>query len=227
MILAAGRGERMRELTEHCPKPMLPVGGRPLIDHHLEKLALAGVKSVVVNVAWCADVLTEYLDHSDNFGLSIEISHEPEGLETGGGIFNALPLLGSEPFIAVNGDVWSDYDYSLLAQRALLDNDLIHLVMVENPEHNLKGDFDVSESGRCLIRPKYTFSGLRLMRAELLSDAQAGKFSLVPFLRAAITGQQATAEIYSGRWLDVGTPERLEALNEELGLKSGGCLPWP
>ena len=209
MILAAGRGERMRPLTDATPKALLTAGKQRLIEYHLAVLARQGVDEVIINVAWLGDQIREYLADGQRYGLRIRYSREAEGaLETGGGIFQALPLLGSEPFWIVNCDVRTDYDFHLLA---LADNDLAHLVLVPNPDHHPDGDFAL-ESGRVTNsgQPMLTYSGIAVLRPELLRDQIGGRFPLAPLLRAAADSGRLAGELYSGTWLDVGTPERLE-----------------
>ncbi len=207
MILAAGRGERMRPLTDHTPKPLLPVAGRPLIEHHLLALAAAGFREVVINHAHLGGMIEAALGDGARFGLEIRYSAEETALETGGGIFRALPLLGSEPFLVINGDVWTDYPYARLP--AAPDGEA-HLVLVPNPPHNPRGDFllqggrVLSGEGRC-----YTFSGIGVYRPELFAGGGEGAFPLAPLLRAAMARGRVSGELYQGCWVDVGTRERL------------------
>ena len=214
MILAAGRGERMRPLTDHTPKPLLPAGGKRLIEYHLEALASAGFREVVINLAHLGDQIRDHLGDGGRYGLSIAYSQEPEGaLETGGGIFNALPLLGDAPFLVVNGDVWSDYPFKELREP----QGMAHLVLIDNPEHNPKGDFALEE-GRVKSEgePRLTFSGIGLYRPELFDGCEPGAFPLAPLLRAAMAEGAVSGERFTGHWLDIGTPQRLEALNQAL-----------
>ena len=218
MILAAGRGERMRPLTDATPKPLLRVGGKPLIEHHLEALAASGIREVVVNLAWHGDQIREYLGDGRRFGVAIAYSDEGSAaLETGGGIFRALPLLGAGPFLVVNGDIWTDWRF---AHRAALpvDHDLAHLVLVPNPDHNETGDFALRDE-RIVVEAdeRYTFSGIGLYRAELFADCEPGAFKLAPLLRQAMSRDRVSGELYRGRWFDIGTPERLAWLDAELG----------
>ncbi|WP_435103914.1 N-acetylmuramate alpha-1-phosphate uridylyltransferase MurU [Arhodomonas sp. AD133] len=215
MILAAGRGERMRPLTDDRPKPLLPVGGRALIDWHLEALAAAGVVEVIVNVAWQAEALTDHLGDGRRWGLSIRISDErPRALETGGGILRALPLLGDAPFCVVNGDVWSDFDFRRLP--AAPDGDA-HLVLVDNPAHHPDGDFTFRNGRVGGDGPRLTFSGIGVYRPRLFVGCEPGAFRLAPLLHAAAVRGGVTATYHGGVWCDVGTPERLRALDAELG----------
>ncbi|MEH6549170.1 MAG: nucleotidyltransferase family protein [Pseudomonadales bacterium] len=216
MILAAGRGERMRPLTDTLPKPLLEAGGKPLLAYHIEKLVACGVSSIVINVAWLADCIEKYVGDGSRFGVPVVLSYEDEALETGGGIFQALPLLGDEPFIVVNGDIWTDYPYECLANYPVRPDQLAHLVLVDNPEHNPGGDFSLSEQQICIDTPLYTFSGLRVFSPRLFDGCTAGRFSVVPLLREAMAKAQVTGEYYAGRWVDVGTPERLAELDRSL-----------
>ena len=217
MILAAGRGERMRPLTDHTPKPLLPVAGKPLIAHHLEALRAAGIGEIVINTGHLGEQLPAVLGDGQDWGIRIAWSPEPpEALETGGGIFQALPLLGSEPFLVVNGDVWTDYPFARLPTTPA---GLAHLVLVSNPPHHPEGDFVlatngiVEESGR----PKLTFSGISVLRPELFAGCAPGRFPLGPLLRRAMAAGRVSGERYSGGWRDIGTPQRLAELDRELG----------
>jgi len=209
MILAAGKGERMRPLTLHTPKPLLPVAGQPLIEYHLRALAAAGFTEVVINHAWLGQKIEDHLGDGSRFGLSIRYSPEGEPLETGGGIFKALPLLGDAPFLLINGDVWTDYDFTRL--RAPLQA-LAHLVLVDNPGHHGRGDFRLE--GEQVVDGDdapgtLTFSGVSVLHPALFEGCQAGAFKLAPLLRQAMTAGQVSGEHYRGLWVDVGTEERL------------------
>ncbi len=215
MILAAGRGERMRPLTDVTPKPLLEAGGKRLIEHHLESLRAGGFTDVVINTAHLGEQLVEALGDGQRYGLHLRYSPEPEGaLETGGGIHRALPLLGDAPFLVVNGDVWCDYP---LVPRALADGDLAHLVLVDNPAHHERGDFHLAD-GRVdqAGEPRLTFSGIGYYRPELFADCTPGRFPLAPLLRAAMDAGRVSGEYHAGHWSDVGTPERLAALDDFL-----------
>lgn len=214
MILAAGLGKRMRPLTDHCPKPLLPVAGKPLIVYHLERLRAAGIDEVVINVSYRAEQIIEALGDGDAFGLRIHWSRETAPLETGGGIQQALPLLGEAPFLLVNGDVWCE---ALPAHHALQGADLAHLVLVDNPAHHPGGDFGLS-AGRVTqtTTPRLTFAGISVIHPALLAGQPQGAFALAPLLRAAIDHHQVSGEHYPGPWVDVGTPERLAALENRL-----------
>jgi MurNAc alpha-1-phosphate uridylyltransferase len=222
MLLAAGRGERMRPLTDHCPKPLLPVAGKTLIGWHLERLAAAGIREVVINLSWLGEQIAAALGDGAAHGVSIAWSREPwPALETGGGIFNALPLLGSGPFLLVNGDVWTDVDFASLR---LAPADLAQLVLVPNPQHNLKGDFWL-DGGRVVADggERLTYSGVAVMRPELFAGAEAGRFPLLPWLNRAREAGRLGGQKHPGRWLDVGTPERLAQLDAELGAVRGSA----
>lgn len=217
MILAAGLGKRMRPLTDHTPKPLLKVGNKVLIEYHLEKLANAGFSEIVINTSYLADKIESYLGDGGRYGLSIRFSREPESpLETGGGIFKALPLLGTEPFLVVNGDVWSDYPFE---QLQLPQNQLAHLVLVDNPDHNPKGDFAI-KAGQIDASGEncFTYSGIGVYHPQLFSGCVSGAFPLAPLLREKMEQGLVSGERYSGYWLDVGTPERLELLERSIKL---------
>ncbi len=216
MILAAGRGKRLRPITDITPKPLVQVGGKPLIQYHIEALVLAGVTDIVVNVAWLAEQLIDFLGDGSQFGASIQVVEEAQALETGGGIFNALPLLGDEPFIVVNADVWSDYPIANLLAVEFSSEQLAHLVLIDNPAENRDGDFSVGDNGFCVDEPGLTFSGYRVFSPKLFGGSEAGYFSVVPLLKKAMAQSLVTAEYYTGQWVDVGTAERLEQLNTQL-----------
>ena len=214
MILAAGRGERMRPLTDTCPKPLLEVGGRMLIEYHLANIKQAGITEVVINHAWLGEQIESRLGDGSRYGLQIVYSREGEALETAGGIQKALPLLGEEPFIAINGDIWTDYPLSRLPSAP---PGLAHLVMVDNPAQHPNGDFQLTdgyllaEGQACL-----TFSGIGLYRPTMFAELKPGKSPLAPLLRAAMARQAVSAEHYTGQWFDIGTPQRLQALDAQL-----------
>jgi MurNAc alpha-1-phosphate uridylyltransferase len=231
MILAAGRGERMRPLTDRLPKPLLEVGGRRLIEWHLEALARAGFDHVTINLAWLGARIREALGDGARFGLSIRYSEEPEGaLETGGGIFRALPWLGPQPFVVVNGDVWTDFDF---ARLPVLDPDaLAALVLVPNPPQHPRGDFALRArpgggTGTDDIdldpaaAPRLTFSGIGVYRPEFFAGCAAGRFPLLPLLQRAAAAGRLRGQRYDGLWFDIGTPERLRALDERV---AGGAF---
>lgn len=212
MVLAAGRGERLRPLTDRIPKPLLMVRGKPLIVWHLEALARAGIRELVINVAWLAAAIRQTLGGGQAFGVQIQYSEEPAGaLEVGGGIFQALPLLGDAPFLVVNGDIYTDLDFGRLA---IASTALAHLVLVPNPAHHPGGDFvlrghEVSSGAA----PRLTYSGIGVYRPELFTDCSAGRFPLLPLLQRAIASGRLSGERYDGQWTDVGSAERLAALN--------------
>lgn len=219
MILAAGRGERMRPLTDTLPKPLIPIGGRPLIEHHIANLAAAGVYEFVVNLGWLGERLRAAL--GDGARLGVRIAYAEEGwpaLETGGGVFNALPLLGPEPFLLLNGDVYADCDWPALVSRAqtLAAKDLAHLLLVANPAHNPEGDFGLARA-RVRNQPAtHTFSGISVQRPELLQGCSRAAFPLVPLWRKAVEADRVSGEVFQGLWSDVGTPERLRQLETRL-----------
>lgn len=221
MILAAGRGERMRPLTDAMPKPLLVAGGKPLIVWHIEALVRAGVRDLVINHAHLGRMIEAVLGDGARFGAAIRYSPEGEALETAGGIANALPLLGDAPFVVINGDIASDFDYARLPVLAhtMPDRHLqAHLVLVPNPPHHPQGDFalrdgKVSDKGE----PKLTFSGIGLYDPVLFSGIERGaRAKLAPLLRAAMERNAVGGELHAGRWMDVGTPERLAELDRLL-----------
>ncbi len=216
MILAAGRGERMRPLTDAIPKPLLPVGGKPLIFHLIRQLQAAGIHDLVINYAHLGERIVETLGSGETLGVRIRYSHEADGgLETGGGIFRALPLITTDPFLVVNGDIWTDYPFDRLPP--LLDRDLAHLVLVDNPAHHPGGDFVLNgDRVRADGEGKLTFSGIGLYTRALFDDCRPGKFPLAPLLRSAMTAGRVHGEHYRGRWRDIGTPERLDELDRDL-----------
>lgn len=210
MILAAGRGERMRPLTDSCPKPLLTIHGKPLIAYHLEALKRAGIDSVIINVSWLADQIMQSIGNGSQFGLHIDYSHEPQALETAGGILQALPKL-RDRFIVVNGDVFTNFDFG----RLLNIPKPAHLVLVDNPGHNVAGDFAVRDG--LLSNDEYnrfTFSGIACYRKNFFDGLKIGRRSLAPLLRDGADRADVSAEIYRGAWSDVGTVERLKALNK-------------
>lgn len=211
LIFAAGRGERMRPLSDVTPKPLLQVGGKRLIEWHIEALAAAGVRRVVINTSHLAEQFPTALGDGARWNLRIDYSFEgPEPLETGGGMQNALPLLGGNPFIAVNGDIRCDFDFSTLLHEP---DGLAHLVVIDNPSHHPNGDF-VLRGGRLLDEneSRLTFAGIGVYRPELLGVHGPGKYSIVPILRAAMREGRVSGEYFHGFWSDVGTPQRLASL---------------
>ncbi|WP_343596088.1 N-acetylmuramate alpha-1-phosphate uridylyltransferase MurU [Acinetobacter sp.] len=222
MILAAGLGNRMRPLTLHKPKPLLEVGGKPLIVWHIEKLRQIGITEIVINTAWLAEKLWLELGDGQQFGVQILWSNEGEGLETAGGIIRALPLLGNEPFMLVNGDVWTGYDFKSL-REVNLGNDLAHLMLVENPVQHPDGDFILAD-GRAYCFEQLqagealTYSGIGLYSPQLFDGLEDGKRPLAPLLKHAMLQGRVSAEKMTAPWVDVGTPERLLALDQQIRL---------
>lgn len=222
MILAAGRGERMRPLTDHTPKPLLRVGEEPLIGWHLRRLAAAGIREIVINHAWLGQQLEDTLGKGDDYGVNIAYSPEcAGGLETAGGIATALPLLGDEPFLVVNGDVLTDINFKAACTLASQwqPNQLAHLWLVDNPEHNPTGDFSLQQNGWLDANPQNgkagTFSGVGVYSPDLFADTPANAVAkLAPLLRQAMTQNRVSGQWHSGLWLDVGTVERLQQANE-------------
>jgi MurNAc alpha-1-phosphate uridylyltransferase len=216
MILAAGRGERMRPLTDTTPKSLLPAGGKALIEHTLAALAAAGFGEIVINHAHLGRQIEDRLGDGHRYGVRIHWSREPEGaLETGGGIFQALPWLDAGPFLVVNGDIWTDFPFASL-RRGIPG--LAHLVLVDNPPHHPHGDFGL-HGDRVMAEgsPRLTFSGIGVYRRELFAGCLPGKFPLVPLLRAAMAENRVSGEHYRGAWFDIGTPARLAELDKALG----------
>jgi MurNAc alpha-1-phosphate uridylyltransferase len=207
----------MRPLTLERPKPLLEVAGRPLIVHHLHALAMAGFRDLVVNLSWLGTQIREALGDGTRYGVNLQYSDEgPEPLETGGGIFRALPLLGPATFVVLNGDVWTDYPFARL-RELLHPGDLAHLVLVPNPDHNPNGDF-VLERSRIVegMGVRHTFSGVGVYRPELFHGCQDGIFKLAPLLRAAASAGRVSGELFDGEWIDIGTPQRLAELDARL-----------
>jgi len=256
MILAAGRGERMRPLTDHTPKPLLKVAGKAIIAYHIEALVNSGITEIVINHAWLGNQFEEVLGSGKQFGASIQYSPENEGsLETGGGIFNALPLLGDDAFIIVNGDIWTDYAFENIPKSiGKPDNTCAHLVLIDNPSYHREGDFilhngllysdannmvfngmvskdmvskdivskDIASKDNVSTtnvelsgKNKLTYSGIGVYHPSLFSGCKPGRFQLAPLLRKAMLEGRVTGEYFQGRWSDVGTPERLEEINNE------------
>lgn len=208
MILAAGRGERMRPLTDHTPKPLLPVGPEPLIGHHLRRLRAAGIEEVVINLAHLGEQLPAALGDGSRYGLRIHYSPEPDGaLETAGGIRHALHLLGDAPFLLVNGDVYTDFPFETLRQAL---KGLMHLVLIPNPDHHPNGDFALDASGQVALEgERLTYAGIGVYDPKLFRDLPPGRRPLAPLLKEAIAASQVSGECFTGCWIDVGTPERL------------------
>ena len=212
MILAAGRGERMRPLTDTLPKPLLRVHDKPLIEYHVERLARVGFERIVINLAWLGSLIRDYLGDGSRFGVSILYSEEsPRALEPAGGIFRALPLLGEAPFVVVNGDIFTDYAFELLHLPEERDS---HIVLVPNPQQHPRGDFGLERGSAVAAAPtQYTFGCIAVYRPEFFAGCTDGAFPLKPLLLRSMAAGRCSAELYSGPWEDVGTPERLKALN--------------
>jgi len=221
MLLAAGRGERLRPLTERIPKALVPVAGKPLIAWHLERLAAAGCREAVINVSHLAEQIVDYVGDGAPFGLKVAFSREAEPLETAGGIAQARPLLGSLPFLLVNADIYCEVAFGpLLAHR--LDGMLAHLVLVPNPAHRSKGDFSLA--GQCIgdaRSPRYTYAGVAVMSPQLVASVQRGaKAALAPLLYDAARAERLSGELFTGLWQDVGTAERLAELAAQLASRT-------
>lgn len=216
MILAAGRGERLRPHTDITPKPLIQVGQHRLIEYHLFNLARAGINDVVINISWLADQIRETLGDGSHYSLEIVYSDEgEEALETAGGIINVLPILGEEPFIVINGDIWCDYDLAMLKHKPMEQE--AHLLLVNNPEHNAQGDFAlenslVSNNGE----QKLTFSGIGVYTPDFFQGSTPGKKALGPMLRKKSELNEVSGEFYGGHWVDIGTIERLAQLRSYL-----------
>ncbi|OYV20500.1 MAG: hypothetical protein CG441_375 [Methylococcaceae bacterium NSM2-1] len=213
MILAAGRGERMRPLTDYVPKPLLPVAGKTIIEHTINQLISEGFNDIIINHAHLGQQIEDHLGNGQQYGANIQYSPEgDQALETAGGIINALPLLGDEVFLVVNGDIATDFPFAELKNLTI---DLAHLVLVDNPEHHPQGDFGLDNTGKVIenCREKLTFSGIGLYRPELFSNTPPGSSKLGPLLRQAIANQRVSGQKFAGFWMDIGTPERLQELN--------------
>ena len=215
MILAAGRGERLRPLTDETPKPLIKVAGKPLIGHHLGNLATAGFRDIIINTAWLAEKIHAELGDGADYGVSIRYSDEGKALETAGGIIKALPLLGDEPFLVVNGDIWCDFSFTELPELAA--GKQAHLILVDNPEHNQQGDFALQDS---LIKntgdPMYTFSGIGIYNPAFFAGQPGGALPLAPLIREKSEPGLVSGQYYAGAWTDVGTIERLRCLEKKL-----------
>ncbi|RKF14544.1 nucleotidyltransferase family protein [Alginatibacterium sediminis] len=217
IILAAGRGSRMRELTDNCPKPLLNVNGKCLIDFHIEALLAAGISSIVINCAYLKEQIVAHVQAYIQQGYNIQFSIEGDALETAGGIKKAWNLLEDEQVLVVNADIWTDVDYRQLI--ATVTSLPVHLWLVDNPEHNPKGDFDIV-NGLVADEPRYTFSGIGIYRKHVVADLKDGPLALAPVLRELIARAEVSGELLQGKWIDVGTPERLSKLNAELQIAS-------
>ena len=222
MILAAGRGERMRPLTDARPKPLLEVGGKALIQYHLEALARAGIEDIVINLAWQGDLIRRALGNGARFGVRICYSEEPDGaLETGGGILAALPMLGPGPFLVISGDVWTDFPLDACSRR-LASGDVAHFVLVPNPDFHAQGDFGL-ETGRLVDgAPRHTYANIGVVRPEFFAGRQSGRFPLAPLMFEWIRRGRVSGELYRGRWHNLGTPEQLAQLDAQLRAPTSG-----
>ena len=227
MILAAGEGKRMRPLTDTMPKPLLPIQGKAIIELHIEQLVAAHFEELVINVSYLGEQIVRHVEALIQPSLKVHFSRETHLLETGGGIFNALPLLGREPFVLVNGDIWTDYP---LQDLKLPEGMLAHLVLVDNPPQHLSGDFAFSDELDSKLHScshgikqhgvlkaqgdvQYTYSGIAVLHPKLFDGCEKGRFTLPPLLRNAMRLGAVTGEVYQGRWFDIGTPQRLQAIN--------------
>ncbi len=223
MILAAGLGKRMRPLTDTLPKPLLRAGGKPLIQYHIERLREAGITDVVINTAYLGEKIRQFLGGGRELGVTIVYSEEPQPLETGGAVNRALNLLGPEPFLLVNADIWTDYSLAHLSRRPMPQHILGHLVFVSNPKHNRGGDYMLDESGYVVPQcgEGLTFSGVSMLSPGLIEHYPRCRetFPLREALDFAIANRQLTGEIYDGDWRDIGTPERLQQLDRDLSVR--------
>jgi len=217
MILAAGRGERMRPLTDHCPKPLLCANDKPLIEYHLEKLRQTQISHVVINHAWLGHLIPQALGNGNRWNLTIDYSDEQECvLETAGGIKKALSLISGDYLLVVNGDIWTDFDFSTLPNK-LEDGVLAHLILVDNPPQHQSGDFAVNKHWlQNEGEEKFTFSGIAVYHRRFFEGVNEERVALGPIIREHIKKQQVTGEVYTGHWFDIGTPERLEQLDNML-----------
>jgi len=216
MILAAGRGKRMRALTDHTPKPLLQVNNKALIEYTVAALVNAGITDIIINLAYLGSQIQGYLGDGSRYQANIQYSLEAgSGLETAGGIKHALPLLGDTPFLVINADIYCDYPLQTLLHKPV---DLAHLVLVNNPTHHSTGDFHINKHGllNSTDIPKQTFSGIGLYHPELFTALLSGKSALAPLLKQAMQTQRISGELYQGFWMDIGTPERLQDLNRQL-----------
>lgn len=216
MILSAGRGERLRPLTDHQPKPLLPLGGKPMMLRHLENFKQAGIQEIVINLGHLGEKIEQWFGNGAQFGLSIQYSYEDPILETGGGIAKALPYLGLDPFLAVSGDVVTDYPFERLVNFS--PRGLAHLVLVDNPPHHLKGDYSILEDGTISETkpPFFNFAGIGVYRPQLFENCPEGAFPLPFLFKRAFLDNAITGEYYSGFWHNIGTFEQLQAIDQLL-----------
>ena len=218
MILAAGLGSRLRPLTNQVPKPMLAVGGKPLLQWHFEKLAATGIKDVVVNISWLSRQIEDYFGDGQQYGINIIWSREEAPLETGGGIFNALALLGNDPFVLISADIWTDLAFTNELKNTLVPAKSAHLFLIKNPEHNPRGDFSLIDNVVGYGQPRYTYSGISVLSPAIFKSLKpmSKAFPLRDVLRPAILASQISGEIFPDDWCDVGTIERYDNLNRKL-----------
>ena len=218
MILAAGLGKRLKPLTNKIPKPMVLVGGKPLLQWHIERLVRANVKEIVINISWLGDQIEKYFGSGSDFGANILWSREESPLETGGGIYNALELLGEEPFTVINADVWTQFPLETLTEYTLPPKILAHLLLVKNPAHNKSGDFALKNDIVGYERPRHTFSGISILSPKIfkITDISSNVFSLLSVLEPAILSGKVSGMLFSEDWYDVGTMTRLNVLNQSL-----------
>ncbi|MDC0172402.1 nucleotidyltransferase family protein [Gammaproteobacteria bacterium] len=218
MILAAGLGSRLRPLTNQVPKPMLEVGGKPLLQWHFEKLAAADINEVVVNTSWLASQIEDYFGNGQQYGINIIWSREETPLETGGGVFNALALLGNDPFVLISADIWTDLVFTNELKNTLASANSAHLFMIKNPEHNPSGDFSLINNVVGYKQPRYTYSGISVLSPAIFESLKptSKKFPLRDVLQPAILASQVSGEVFPGDWCDVGTIERYDNLNRKL-----------
>ena len=218
MILAAGLGSRLRPLTNQIPKPMLAVGGKPLLQWHIEKLVDAGVTEAVINTSWLASQIEDFFGDGQQFGINILWSREQTPLDTGGGIFNALPLLGSDPFMLISADVWTDLSFVSVLENSAERANSAHLIMIGNPQHNPSGDFSLTNNVIGYGEPRYTYSGISVVSPKLFNGLKnpSKEFPLRSVLRPAILAGRVNGEVFSGDWCDVGTLERYNILNQRI-----------
>lgn len=222
MILAAGRGERMRPLTDNAPKPLLSVGGKALVQYHLEALAEAGIRQIVINLAWKGRMIRDALGDGAAFGAKIQYSDEGDAaLDTGGGVFNALPLLGDEPFLVVSGDIWTDYDFATCMDRLAAD-DIAHFVLAPNPPFHTRGDFALKD-GRVVDAnaARLTYANIGVFRPAFFGGCTPGKFPLAPLMHHWAAAGRVSGELHASHWRNIGTPEQLAELDHELRRQSG------
>ena len=216
MLLAAGRGERMKHLTDHVPKPLLSVGSKTLIEHNLERLKAAGINDVVINVSYRGEQIVEKIGDGKRFGMKITYSYELDlPLGTGGGVFQALKYLGKQPFLVLSSDVWTDYPFEKLKDLPKCDG---HLILVNNPDFHPKGDYCLLETGRVSAKdkPKFTYASFAVIHPRLFKGCQEGYYSMIPLLEEAMKHSVVTGELYRGEWFNVGTPEELKKLRQHL-----------